>query len=70
MFCTTVVNDGSISILNKKSTGKIIRVHHKSVLTIKGKANSDIDKFLVNGEEKESVNSEILCGEGYTVQDL
>ena len=70
MFCTTVVNDGSISILNEKSTGKIIRVHKKSDLTIKGKANSDIDKFLVNGAEKESVNSEILCGEGYTVQDL
>ena len=61
MFCTTVVNDGSISILNEKSTGKIIRVHKKSDLTIKGKANSDIDKFLVNGEEKERINGESLC---------
>ena len=70
MFCTTVVNDGSISILNKKSTGKIIRVHQKSDLTIKGKLKSDTDKFLVKGEEKESVNSESLCKIGYTVQDL
>ena len=39
-------------------------------MTIKGQANSDIDKFLVNGKEKETVNSESLCKIGYTAQDL
>ena len=52
---------GPFPYLIKKSTGKIIRVHQKSDLTIKGKLKSDTDKFLVKGEENESVNSEVCA---------